>query len=275
MSTISGTTLEMQGEREKLLPLIRATWRSRGLVRTLARKDFYVRYRRASIGLLWVIGLPITQAIVLAIIFSRVVRFETPVKFPVFVLSGTLPWNFFSGAFGAATTSIVDGSGLATKVYFPRAVLPLVTVVSAFHGYIPALGVMIALALVLGVHLGVALVLLIPAMMLMLLLTSVFALLFASLYVYFRDMRYVVAASLFPWFWASGVIFPLDKLKGARQWFELNPAVGIIQLNRAGIGAAASGWQRPVIITCIWVVVMALACLPLYQRYDRVYVDLL
>ena len=275
MSTITETSFEMQGERSKLRPLLRGVWASRGLIRTLARKDFYVKYRRASIGILWVVGLPLIQAAVLAIIFSRVTRFATPVKFPVFVLSGILPWGFFSNGIASATTAIVDGSNLATKVYFPRAVLPLTNVFSGFHGYIPSLGVMVALALVLKVHLGLPLLLLPASMTLLLMMTCAFSLVLASLHVYFRDTRYAVQAAILPWFWASGVIFPLERLGGLKKWFELNPAVGLIQLNRAAVGAAGPGWGRPVVISLIWVVALTVIAIPLYQRYDRVYVDLL
>jgi ABC-type polysaccharide/polyol phosphate export permease len=265
----------MHGERTKLLPLLRGLWRTRTLIRTLARKDFHVRYRRSSIGLLWAIGLPLIQAVVLAIIFSRIARFGTPVRYPIYVLSGTLPWTFFSGAFQSATTSIVDGSSLATKVYFPRAAFPLMTVASTFHGYLPGVAVMIGLAAALRVHLGVALLYLIPSTILMVLLTAAFSLCFASLHVYFRDMKYVVAASIFPWYWATGVIFPLNRLGGLKKWLELNPTVGMVQLNRAALGAAYHGWERSVVITLIWVAALLAIAIPLYQRYDRVYVDLL
>jgi len=275
MSMIADTGFELQGEQTKILPFLRNLWQSRTLIRTLAKKDFFVKYRRASIGMLWAVGLPLIQAIVLAVIFSRIARFKTPIPFAVYAFSGTLPWGFFSGAIGSATTSIVDGSGLATKIYFPRAVLPIVVIVSSFHGYLPALGILILMAAVLGVHLGIHLLMLIPAMALMLALSSAFALVFAPMHVYFRDMRYIVQAALLPWFWASGVIFPLSALGSWQKYFELNPVVGMLELFRASLSAAPTDYLRPVLISVVWVIVLWLAALPLYRRYDRVFVDLL
>jgi len=276
MSTIVESTFELRGERSKLVPLLRDLWAARSLTRTLAKKDFFVRYRRASIGLLWAVGLPLVQALVMAVIFSRVARFHAPISFPVFVFVAVLPWTFFSGVIASGTTSIVDGANLATKIYFPRPVLPLVVVLSSFHGYAPALGIMLAMAVIFKVHVGIHLLLLIPATGLMLGLSAGFVLVFAALHVYFRDMRYIVQAALLPWFWASGVIFSIDRLSHRLAGvLEFNPAVGMIQLYRASFGAATGNWGRSVLIAVIWVLVLIAVSLPLYQRYDRVFIDLL
>jgi len=88
-------------------------------------------------------------------------------------------------------------------------------------------------------------------------------------------MRYIVQAALLPWFWASGVIFPLSALGSWKKYFELNPVVGMLELFRASLSAAPTDYLRPVLISVVWVIVLWLAALPLYRRYDRVFVDLL
>ena len=275
MSTAIQPGIELRGERTPISRLLRDLWRSRELMRTLARKDFYVRFRRASFGMLWAIGLPLVQAVVLAVIFSRIVRFETGVPYTVFVLSGVLPWTFFSTAVNAGTMAIVEGSELATKIYFPRAVLPIVSVWSGFYGYVPALVILLGLAAVLGASLGPELLLMFPATLLLLTLCTGFALVLAGLQVYFRDMRYVVTAALLPWFWASGVIYPLDVLGTLGKWLELNPAVGMIDFYRASLGGAQPGWGSRALIAAGWAIVLHAVALPMYCRRDRVFVDLL
>jgi lipopolysaccharide transport system permease protein len=266
---------ELRAERLKLGPLLRDVWAARGLIRTLARKDFYVRYRRASIGLLWAIGLPLIQALVLVVIFTRITNFHLSVSYPVFVITGMVSWSFFSGALVGATTAIVDGAGLASKVYFPRATLPIISILSNFHGYIPSLAILLGLAAIFKASLGLHLILLVPATLLMLGLAIGFALVLAALHVYFRDMKYIVQAIILPWFWASGVVYPLKSLGSLGRWLEFNPAVGMIQIYRAALGTATQGWRGPALITLAWVVVLFCAALPLYRRYDRVFVDLL
>jgi ABC-2 type transport system permease protein len=280
---------ELRGRPAGIRKLIRDVWGSRDLIRMLARKDFFVRYRRASFGFVWVLALPLIQAFVIAFIFQRIGRFRIPsqpgqesVKFAVYMFCGIIPWSFFTGSISSAVNAIVEGGDLATKVYFPRAVLPVVQIVSGIRGYIPTVGVLILLAAVMGAPLGLHLLLLIPGTVVMLGLSTGFALLFAASYVYFRDMRYVVAAAIFPWFWASGVIFPLARLCGTTandcttlRLLELNPAVGMIELYRASIGAAPPGWGRAALISGAWIVVLLLVALPVYARHDRVFVDLM
>lgn len=275
MSAIVDAGFELTGEKTKLRSLLADVWRSRVLIQMLSRKDFLVRYRRASFGLLWAIGLPLVQASIMAVVLTRFIRFQTPVHIAVFSLAGMLPWTFFSTSVGIGTTSIVEGSDLATRVYFPRAVLPIVASWASLRGYVPSLGVLIVFAAAFKAPLDEHLLLLIPATVLMLSLTISFSLVFAALQVYFRDVRFIVQASILAWFWASGVVYPMTVLKGLRRWFELNPVVGMIELSRAALHTASPAWGRSVLISGCWVVALLALSLPLYRRYDRVFVDLL
>jgi homopolymeric O-antigen transport system permease protein len=267
---------ELRGERSRVAPLLRDLWRSRALMEMLARKDFFVRYRRASLGMIWAIGLPLVQATVYAVVLSQFVRFETAVDFPVFVFSGVLPWTFFSTSVTMGTNSVVDGSALATKIYFPRPVFPLVTVLSGFYGLVPGVVILVAMTAIMGNPLGLSLLLLIPAMALLFVLSSAFALVLAVMEVYFRDMKHVIGAVTLPWFWASGVFYPMSRLSPSfRRVLEINPPVGMISLFRASIGAASPGWETAVWWSAGWAAALLVVAVLLYRRYDRVCVDLL
>src|SRR3954468_20009895 len=122
-STTSGFSLD--GGPTPLRTIASSTWRSRELIAILARQDFYVRYRRATFGLLWAAALPLVQAVALAFVISRFATFATDDDFWIFVLAGTVAWSTFSGVVGLGATAIVDGASLSTKIYFPRLVLPL------------------------------------------------------------------------------------------------------------------------------------------------------
>lgn len=275
MNTTVGKGFELRGQPSRLGPMLLELWNSRTLMRLLAKKAFLVQYRRASLGVLWAVGLPLIQALVMSLVIGRIIRFDTGVPYSAFVLSGIVPWTFFQNAVTSATTSIVDGSGIATKVYFPRAILPIVTVWAGLRGLIPGLAIMLGLAAIFQGSLGIDVLLIVPAALLMLLLATGFGLVLAALHVYFRDTRFIVTASALPWFWLSGIFYPLTVFKSLRPWVELNPAVGMLQVFRASVGAVSPGWERPVVITIIWVIALAMIALPLYRRYDRVFVDLL
>ncbi len=242
----------------------------------LARQDFHVRYRRASLGVLWAVGLPVIQAVVLAVVFSRVVRVPATGNYTVFLFAGVLPWSFFSTVITGAATSIVDGQALATKVYFPRAVLPLVTVAANLYGFAPSLAVLIAMALLLGAPFGAALLLLVPGCVLMIVLSSAMALVLAAMQVYFRDVRYILTAIVLVWFYATPIIYPVKLAPHSlRPVLELNPATGMVELFRASVVAADPRWGVPLAWSCVWALAFLLIALELHRRFDRVFIDLL
>jgi lipopolysaccharide transport system permease protein len=266
---------ELAGETTPVPELVGDVWRSRALLAMLARKDFVVRYRRAAFGLLWAVALPLLQALVLALVLSKIVRFQTGVDYPVFVYSGMVLWTAFSTSLTYASTSIVDAADLSTKIYFPRAVLPLVSVLSNTYGLVVGVVIFLVMAVATGVSLDAGAVLVVPAVLLTLVLTAGFGLVFAALHVYFRDIRYLVQAALIVWFYASPVFYPLTATKNLRPLLELNPMTGVIELFRAGTIGADPAWGTSVLIAVAWAGGLLVVAAFLHRRFNRVFVDLL
>jgi lipopolysaccharide transport system permease protein len=272
---------ELHGEITPVRRLLIELWRARALVRALARRDFFVRYRRPTFGALWSVIVPLLQAVVLAVIFTRVVRIQTladfDIPFLVFVLSGVVPWTFFSLTLNTAVRSITTGSSIASKVYFPRAVLPLASVGTAVYGYVPAVAVLLVTALVAGVDLTASWLFLVPATILMIALTAAFSLVLAALQVYFRDVAFVLAAVLQAWFYGSAVFFPvtLAPTGWLRTIVIANPVTGMVDLFRTAF-IGSRGYTAPAIAWSIgWTSMLLIVAVLLYRRYDRVFVDLL
>jgi lipopolysaccharide transport system permease protein len=267
---------DLVGESTPLWSLLREILASRKLLVLLARKDFFVRYRRASFGLIWAVVLPLVQAVVIAVVFSHVIRFKTGTYYPAYVYSGIVPWVFFSMGIQVAATSIVDGQEIAAKVYFPRAILPLVPVGAALFGYMPAVLILVGIGIVGHVHFGLNWLLLVPATLLMVIVTASFSLVLAALHVYFRDVRYVVAASLTVWLYLTPVLYPLRAMPTfLRRIIEVVPTTGMVQLFRAGSVGADPGWLFSLGVTAAWAVALIAAAALLYRRFDRVFLDLL
>ena len=267
---------ELDGQSASLAVLARDIIASRHLLVMLARKDFFVRYRRASFGLLWAVVLPLLQAVVLAVVFSHIARIHTGTNYPTFVYSGIVPWVFFAGTLPGAVGSIVDGQELATRIYFPRIVLPLVTVAANLYGFLPSLVILFGFALVGHVAFGLNWLLLMPAMVLMVLLTSAISVVAAALQVYFRDTRYFVTAALTAWIYVSPVLYPLHLAPKLLQTvMNVVPTTGMVELFRAGSVGADPGWATSLAWTLGWVVGLLLLAVWIYRRFDRVFVDLL
>ncbi|MHB8467785.1 MAG: ABC transporter permease [Acidimicrobiales bacterium] len=270
-----GGGFELTAEPTPVGVIVADVWRYRRLLAILARKDFFVKFRRASLGMGWAVLLPLIQALVMAVVLQHFVKFKTGINYAVFVFAGTLIWSFFAMAVGTGSTSIVDGQGLSTKVYFPRALFPLVSVAANVYGTVLTTAVLIGLAIVVGVPLDFRLLWLVPALGLTVALTAGFSLVFAVMHVYLRDMKYVVSAALTAWVYATPVFYKLSVVGHLRPFVEANPVTGAVEMTRAALGAADTGWWISVVCTVAWILGLFAVALALYRRFDRVCTDLL
>lgn len=225
----------------------------------------------------WAVGLPLIQAVVLAVVFTRIVKIETGGNYGVFVFAGMLPWTFLSGSVITGSTAIVDGSALATKIYFPRALLPLVTIGANIYGFIPGVAVLLLAAATLGEGLSTDVWLVVPATLLMIAFVASLVLVLAGLHVYFRDLRFMVQAAILAWFYGTPVIYPLDLATGTlRTVLLVNPATGMVTLFRDAVSdTGTDDLATALIATAAWTLGLAVIGLVLHCRRDRVFVDLL
>lgn len=266
---------ELHGDRGDLRRLLVDLWGSRSLIWVLARKEFLVRYRRASFGLLWSVAVPLLQAVVLALVLPKLVDFQhAPGSYLAFVFAGTTAWAFFSSAVTAGTGAIVDGQDISTRVYFPRLVLPIVSVLANAIGLVPGIVVLLGVTVAAGDG-GRHLVWLGAALIASVCFTTALCAVLSAVNVFFRDVRYLVQAALLAWFYVTPVIYPLAEVPRIRRWIEINPVTGIVQLFRAGTVGSDPGWHAPVAWAMGWTAVLAVAALWLHRRHDRVFVDLL
>lgn len=266
--------LDLRGERTSTRRLLRELWRERGLLPMLAAKDFHARYRSASLGVLWSVFLPILQGTVLAVVFSRVVRIETPYDYAVFVLSGMVAWSYFTASLTAGSTAIVDASGIASKVYFPRLILPAVPAAANLPSFAVSTGVVLLLMPILGEPWTLSLLLLPVGMALVVALAVAFASVLTLVHVYFRDARYVVQATLMVALYATPIIYPLDRAEGLKPLLvAANPMTGAVQLVRFAVFGEADAVGAAVAASFAWLAALLVVAVLAYARHERVAVD--
>lgn len=250
-------------------------WNAREILVLLSRKEFFAKYRRASLGVLWAVAVPLLQAAVMAIVVGHFVRFRTGHNYPLYVFSGTLPWNFFSTAIVTGTTSIVDNSDMSSKIYFPRALFPLTIIGAGLYGFAVSLMILVGFTLVVGEAVALHMLYLIPATILVVMLSSALALALAGLDVYFRDLKYMVSAIAIPWFYLTPIFYPLNAVKRLRPLIEANPMTGVVEMFRAATTSADKGWEVSLLWTGGWIVVVLGVALWVHHRFDRVFSDLM
>lgn len=268
------TAFDLRGEHGSMAELLRDLRRSWPLLRVLAKKEFLVRFRRATFGVVWALALPLLQACVLALVLPKFVRFDVEGSYVLFVLAGSTVWSFFATAIADGTASIVAAQDISTRVYFPRLVLPMVVVLANLYALLPGVAVL-AGATIVDHGLTVRILWLGPAVALATLLVASLAAVLSALHVYFRDVRYFVQASLIAWFYLTPVIYPLDAIGGLRPWIELNPVTGVVELFRAGTVGIEGAWLTSVAWSAGWSAVLLVVGLMVHHRRDRVFVDLL
>lgn len=267
--------LDLDGETTPVRVLLSELWHSRDLLGVLARKEFFVRYRRATFGLLWAVGIPLVQALVLAVVLHHFVRFKTAGSYPVFVFSGVLAWSFFASGLSGATGSIVDNRDISTKIYFPRSVFPVMSVLSNVYGLVLTTVLLIVFAAAFGTAPSLSTFLLIPAILLNVILTISGGLVLAALQVYFRDVKFLVQAALIGWFYLTPVFYPIKAVGRIGPWLKVNPMTGVVELFRAGTVGADPGWVVCLLWTIAWSAALTSLATLLYRRFDRVFADLL
>jgi ABC-type polysaccharide/polyol phosphate export permease len=251
-------------------------WGHRALLAALARQDFRSRYKRASLGLVWAVAVPVFQASVMVFVFSRVGKFATEdFSYGTYVLAGMVGWIYVSTSVMTATTSIVDATNLTEKVWFPRAVLALVPSATNLVGLAISLAVVLAAVPVLEGEYTLRLLLLAPAVALMIAFTSGLGLVLSAAYVYFRDVRFMIQAALLGWLYVTPIVYPPAALGGAERWLDFNPLTGITGLFQRAVVDAPVPSARAVAVSAVVTAVLVVAGALAHRRHDRLFVDLL
>jgi len=215
----------------------RSLWAYRELFYFLALRDIKVRYKQTFLGVAWVLLQPIATTLIFSILFMRLGQTETfGVQYPLFAFSGFVLWTFVNSAIITASNSLINHTGLITKIYFPRLIVPLAAVAANLLDFFIGLS-SLAVAMVVFAAVPTWKILLAPLFLLQILvLTSAAGILLAALNVRFRDVKQLLPFALQLWLFASPVFYSLRLLPENLAWvWKLNPLTGILENFRAAL----------------------------------------
>jgi ABC-2 type transport system permease protein len=204
----------------------------RELLASLIRLELKAKYKSSALGFAWSLLNPAMYLVVFYVAFDVILKGGIP-RFPIYLLSGLLVWNFFTAALNAGTASIVSGAGLVKKVWFPREILPLAAVGAALvHFFLQSLVLIGALAAIRH-PIGWPYLSLLPlALFALLLLSASMTILLAVANVYLRDIQHFVELALLAWFWLTPIVYlftQLSRQTGGHLWLPLlNPITPIV-----------------------------------------------
>jgi len=198
------------------------------LLSNLVSRDLKTRYRGSVLGVFWSLLNPLLLMLVYTVVFSVIVRVNIQ-PYPIFLLSGLVPWNIFAQTLTIATTSVTDNAGIVRKVYFPLVILPLSAVASTGVHMLISLGLLAVLAIAFHVGIGLSLVFLPLLVVLQILFSTGIGCLLAAGQVYFRDVQYFLSVLITVWFFGTPIVYSLDLVpQRLRPFFEANPMSWLI-----------------------------------------------
>jgi ABC-2 type transport system permease protein len=219
-------------------------WRDREILANLARKELRVKYKSSALGVAWSMLNPALYLVVFYVVFTYFLPNQVP-DFPVYLLSGLLPWTLFTTGLQGATVSVVGGANLVPKVAFPHEMLPLAAIRAQLVNFFFQVVVLVAFLLIFGypmIHRG--LVLLPLALAVLLVFTTALGMATSALNVRYRDTGHLVDLALLAWFWSTPIVYPAslvqDNLEGAFSLYLLNPVANIVLAFQRGIYGGVS-----------------------------------
>jgi lipopolysaccharide transport system permease protein len=254
-------------------------WRYRELFSVLAARDVAVRYKQTAIGVVWAVLRPFLTMLVFTVIFSRLAKLPSDGHAPyaLMVLSGMLPWTFFSTALGDASNSLVANANLVSKVYFPRLIIPTATIVVSF------VDLMISFGILIGMMIWYAFVpsinmLALPLFILLAFLASLGpSLWITALNVKYRDFRYVIPFIVQFGLYVTPVGYSSSIIPAKwRFLYSLNPMVGVIDGFRWSILGDGSSMYWPGFAGSLAVIAFFLWLgISRFRKMERSFADLI
>lgn len=206
-------------------------WEYRELLYFLIWRDIKVRYKQTTLGAAWAIIQPFTTMVVFSMFFGGLAKIPSEgIPYPIFSYAALLPWTFFANGMRHASNSLVGSAHLITKVYFPRLVAPLSSVLAGLLDFAIAFVVLLGMMLFYEVPPTGAMIWLPPFLLLALVTALGVGLWLSALNVRYRDVGFVVPFLTQVWLFATPVAYPSSLLSEPwRTLYGLNPMVGVVE----------------------------------------------
>jgi len=251
-------------------------WQYRELLYFLVWRDIKVRYKQTALGAAWAILQPVMTMVVFSIFFGRLAKVPSDgVPYPLFAFTALLPWQLFAFALSESSNSLVSNQNLITKVFFPRLVVPMASVLAGLVDFAIAFVVLLGMMLYYGTVPTRAIAVL-PLFVLLAVMTALsVGLWLSALNVKFRDVRYTIPFLTQLWMFATPVAYPSSLVP--QQWralYGLNPMAGVVEGFRWVLLGKAAG-PGPLLWVSIGAVIVLLAGgLIYFRRTESTFADI-
>jgi lipopolysaccharide transport system permease protein len=272
----AGATMRIAPSRGWVPLKLGELWEYRELLYFLIWRDIKVRYKQTVLGAAWAIIQPLFTMVVFSLFFGQLGKIPSDgIPYPIFSFAALVPWTFFANGLGQSSNSLVGSSNLITKVYFPRLVVPLASVLSGIVDFALAFVVLLGMMFFYGIVPTVN-VLWLPLLFLLALVTSLgVGLWFSALNVEFRDVRYVVTFLTQLWLFATPIAYPSSMLPEPwRTLYGLNPMAGVVEGFRWALLGTNSAPGPMIAVSSTVAIVILITGAFYFRRMERTFADI-
>lgn len=259
------------------LPDLRELWYYRDLLLTLAGRDVKLRYRQTALGAVWIVLGPLFSAGIFSFIFGKVAKLPSEgVPYFLFVFSGQLAWNAFSGVISKTGGSLIGNQALVSKIFFPRMILPLSSVFAVLMDFIVALGMMVVLMALSGVAPHPGLVLFPVFLLIMLLLGLGIGLIISAMSVVYRDAGNFLSPLLMALMYGSPIFYAVEAVpRHLLPLYYLNPVASLMQAFRWSLlDTSVPPWGY-VAYAVVFTLGMLVLGMLIFHRMERRFADVI
>jgi lipopolysaccharide transport system permease protein len=255
---------------------LRDLWLYRELVFFMVWRDIKVRYKQTFLGAAWAIIQPVLTMIALYFLFDRVAKLPTDnVPYPIFSYTALLPWGLFVAALNQGSRSLTSNHNMITKIYFPKLILPLASVLAGLVDFAVASVILVVLFIYYQVTPAWNLLWVLPLFLLLAIITAFgVALWLSAINVKYRDVNYVLPFLTQFWFFATPVAYSAKAI--SEEWqlvYSLNPMAGVVNGFRWALLGIGNGPD-----TALWVsvgisVLILISGLFYFRNMEKTFAD--
>lgn len=255
---------------------LRELWRYRELLYFLTWRDIKVRYKQTVLGASWAILQPFLTMIVFSLFFGRLAEIPSEgVPYPIFSYAALVPWTFFAGGLTNSSNSLVANSNMIKKIYFPRLIIPISSIVSGVVDFLLAFVVLILMMFAYGIA-PTPNIIWLPFLLLLALITSLgVGLWLSAMNVQFRDVRYAVPFLVQFWLFITPIAYPSSLIENPtlRAIYSLNPMVGVVEGFRWALLNTETAPGPMVFVSSVAALVIFISGLYYFRRMEKSFAD--
>jgi lipopolysaccharide transport system permease protein len=258
---------------------IKSIFQHRELLAQITQREIKSRYKQSVLGYFWVILNPLIQMIVMSFVFSTIMRIPTHanqnIPYIVFLYTAMLPWTLFANTVSSSANSLVSNSSLITKVYFPRSIFPIATLLSKIVDFLFASLILIVFMFIFKIPFTPNALWFIPIFLIQQIFTLGLSFFFAAANLFYRDIQYLLGLVLMLWMYLTPIIYPIEIIPDRYHvFFKLNPMSVLTNAYRQCILGGGAPNLLNLSLTLILSLLTLIFCFRVFKKWEKNFADI-